>query len=108
MESDVAADFIQIQNEGVLLQCWIQPRASKSAIVGIHDRRLKVALAAPPVDGEANAELRKFLAKKLHVSSSRIHLVSGDTSRRKTVRISGISPLELKQQLGINLPESHP
>lgn len=107
MESDVAADFIQIQNEGVLLQCWIQPRASKSAIVGIHDHRLKIALAAPPVDGEANAELRKFLAKKLHVSSSRILLVSGEASRRKTVRISGISPVDLKQQLGIAPLELH-
>ena len=56
----------------------------------MHGDSLKIQIAAPPVDGEANAELLRFLAKLFGVPKSRTSLVSGDTGRHKRVRIDGI------------------
>jgi uncharacterized protein (TIGR00251 family) len=74
---------------GVLLEILVQPRASRTRAVGIHDGRLKVQLAAPPVDGEANAALVEFLAGVLGVRKGDVVLLRGETGRRKTVRVAG-------------------
>lgn len=74
---------------GVELSVLVQPRASKSKVVGEHGDQLKLALAAPPVDGEANAELTDFLARHFQVPKRQVELVAGDSSRRKRVRIQG-------------------
>ena len=71
------------------------PKSSKSEIVGEHDGALKVKLNAPPVDGAANAELIKVLAKRLRVSKSAVEITSGQISKRKQVRISGINRADL-------------
>ena len=80
------------------------PRASRSEITGFADDVLKVRLASPPVDGAANAELVKLLAKALGLAKRQIEIVSGSASRNKIVQIAGISPDELvkvlKQQTG--------
>jgi len=76
------------------------PRASRSGIVGEHDGRLKIRLAAPPVDGEANAELIRFLAKLLALPRSRVVLTQGDTGKRKTVRLKGIKAEAVNTRLG--------
>ncbi len=68
------------------------PRASKSALAGELDGALKVRLAAPPVDGAANEELIRFLARLLGVSCHQIEIISGATSRHKLVAVSGLSP----------------
>jgi uncharacterized protein (TIGR00251 family) len=75
---------------GVVLEILVQPRASRTRAVGEHDGRLKIQLAAPPVDGEANAALIEFLAGALHVRKGDVRIVRGDTGRRKTVQISGV------------------
>ncbi|MBP7475142.1 MAG: YggU family protein [Pyrinomonadaceae bacterium] len=67
------------------------PRASRSEIVGEHDGALKVKLASPPVDGAANAELIKLLAKKFGVSKNDIEIVSGETSKNKRIKINNLS-----------------
>lgn len=69
----------------------VVPRASRSEIVGMHDGALKVRLAAPPVDGAANAELVKVLAKAFGVAKGGVEIVSGETSKTKRVRIAGAS-----------------
>ncbi|MBE2250272.1 MAG: DUF167 domain-containing protein [Myxococcus sp.] len=69
----------------------VQPRASRTKVVGEHDGRLKIALSAPPVDGEANAALIDFLAGALRVKKAQVALVEGDTSRRKRVRVDGVA-----------------
>ena len=70
-----------------------RPGAKKDAVAGIFDNKLKVALAAPPpVDGKANAKLCAFLAKKIGTAKSGVTLISGETSRDKRVRISGVAP----------------
>lgn len=81
------------------LSCYVQPKSSKCSIVGCHDGMLKIALSAPPVDGEANKMLIKFLASELKVSKSCCTLVHGDTSRRKVVRINGLSADDVKKRL---------
>lgn len=76
---------------GVLLELFIQPRASRTRVVGEHDGRLKIQLAAPPVDGKANAALLEFLARALGVRKSELELVAGSTGRRKRVRVPGVT-----------------
>jgi uncharacterized protein len=76
---------------GVELDVLVQPRASRTRVIGEHDGRLKIQLAAPPVDGEANAALVAFLADALGVRKGDVAIVRGDTGRRKTVRIAGPS-----------------
>jgi uncharacterized protein (TIGR00251 family) len=71
------------------LRILVQPRASRSEIVGPHGDALKVRLAAPPVDGAANEELVRLLAREYKVPKSAIEIVAGLSSRRKTIRIRG-------------------
>jgi uncharacterized protein len=73
----------------------VVPRASRSEIVGEHDGSLRVRLAAPPVDGAANKELIRILAKALNVPRSAVTIVSGETSRSKQVSVTGIQPAAL-------------
>ncbi len=66
----------------------VAARASKSEIVGEHDGALKIRLAAPPVDGAANEELIKLLAKEFGAAKSDVEIFSGQTSKIKQVSIS--------------------
>jgi hypothetical protein len=79
------------RTDGVSFALRVQPRASKSAVTGELDGALKISLAAPPVEGEANEELIRFLAKVFAVSRSQITLISGQRSKNKIVRVSGVS-----------------
>jgi uncharacterized protein (TIGR00251 family) len=74
---------------GAELDLVVQPRASRTRAVGEHGGRLKVQLAAPPVDGEANAALVAFLAEALGIRRAEVAILRGDTGRRKTVRVLG-------------------
>ena len=78
----------------------VQPRASRTKVVGEHDGRLKIALAAPPVDGAANAALSAFLSDELGVRKSDVTLLEGDTGRRKRLAVRGVAPPEVMVKLG--------
>jgi uncharacterized protein (TIGR00251 family) len=65
----------------------VQPGAKRSEIAGIHGDALKLRLAAPPVEGKANAELLRFLADAFGVPLRQVSIRRGETSRHKTVRI---------------------
>ena len=69
----------------------VVPRASRSEIVGDHGGALRVRLAAPPVDGAANEELIRILARALRVSRASIAIVAGSTSKLKRVEVTGIA-----------------
>ncbi len=84
---------------GVILEVLVQPRASRTRVVGEHDGRLKVQLAAPPVDGEANAALVDFLAREIGARRSDVTLERGDTGRRKTVRVAGVTAQAVRAAL---------
>jgi uncharacterized protein (TIGR00251 family) len=85
---------------GAVLEVVVQPRASRTRAVGEHDGRLKLQLAAPPVDGEANAELIAFLAGALRVRKADVAIVRGETGRRKTVRVGGVTAEQVVRVLG--------
>ena len=67
----------------------VQPRASRSEIIGLHGAALKVRLQAPPVDGAANEALVHLIADSLGVSRRSVRVVAGATSRTKTVEVNG-------------------
>jgi len=69
----------------------VQPRASRAKLGPIHDGRLKVAVTSPPVDGEANAAVIDLIAKSLGVSRGAVEVVAGTSSRRKTLKVSGVT-----------------
>jgi uncharacterized protein (TIGR00251 family) len=70
----------------------LQPRASDTAIVGLHGDALKVRVQAPPVDGAANDALVELLARLLELRSSDVRIVAGHASRRKVVEVHGTTP----------------
>jgi uncharacterized protein len=71
------------------LTLHIQPGAKKTEVVGMHGDALKIRLAAPPVDGKANAALIAFVAERLGLAKSAVSLKSGQTSRRKVLEVIG-------------------
>jgi uncharacterized protein (TIGR00251 family) len=72
----------------IVLTLHVQPGAKRTEIAGTHGDALKVRLAAPPVDGKANAELLRYLAGAFGVPLRHATLVRGETSRQKVVRIA--------------------
>jgi uncharacterized protein (TIGR00251 family) len=84
-----------------LLDVRVVPRAGRSGVAGLRDGALLVRLAAAPVDGAANAELIAVLAGGLHLPKRSIHIVSGERSRTKRVRIDGMTPAAVLGALGL-------
>jgi hypothetical protein len=75
------------QSDGAMLHVYVQPKASKTRIVGIFDGCLKIAIAAPPVEGKANEEVVKFLARLFNIPGRAVVIQAGAQSRRKRVFI---------------------
>lgn len=75
----------------------VVPRAAKSEIVAEHDGALKVRVAAPPVEGAANEELTRMLARVFRVPSREVEIISGHSSRTKLVRVRGANARQLLQ-----------
>jgi uncharacterized protein (TIGR00251 family) len=73
------------------LHVRVTPRAGRDALAGWQDGVLRVRLAAPPVEGQANDALVRFLAKTLGVSQRDVRLVSGQGARAKRLAVSGVS-----------------
>lgn len=82
------------------LHIRVIPRSSRNQITGWRDGVLQVKLTAPPVEGAANESLIKFLADSLGIRRSQITLSSGDRSRSKTLKISGLTEDDVKGRLG--------
>lgn len=84
---------------GVRLTVQVQPRASRTEVVGLHGDALRIRLSAPPVDGAANDALVRYLAERLGLSRSAVTVVSGLSTRRKVVVLEGVTPEEARQLL---------
>jgi len=84
--------------QGITFNVRVVPRASRSEIAGEFDGALRVRLAAPPVDGAANRELIRVLAKELKVPQNSIDIVAGLASKSKTVSIRDVSD-DAREQL---------
>jgi len=98
---------LTVTDDSITFAVRVQPRASKSGVVGELDGALKIRLAAPPVDGEANEELIRLLAKLFGAPRQRIAILSGRTSKNKIVRLSGISVMEVEKVLAEALTRRH-
>jgi len=97
--TDEPLEFLEARADGVLLRVLVRPRASRNELAGIQQGFLKVRLTAPPVEGAANQECARFLAKILDVAPSSISLVSGHKSRRKTFLVQQTTPERIWAQL---------
>ena len=85
------AEWLRSGDRGITLTLHIQPGAKKTEIAGLYGDALKIRLAAPPVDGKANAALIGFLAERLGVAKTAVSLKSGQTSRRKVFEVLALS-----------------
>ena len=81
------------------LEVYIQPRASKSEVAGMHDGVTKIRIAAPAVENEANVALVEFVADQLGIAKRSVRIVSGGASRRKVLEIDGVTEKELAETL---------
>lgn len=87
------SDWLRISSNGsITLTLHIQPGARRTECAGVHGDALKIRLAAPPVDGKANAELIAYLAERLKLGRSAVVLKSGQSSRRKVLALTGCPP----------------
>ena len=85
--------------DGSVLSVLVVPRAGRSSIEQVADGTVQVRVAAPPVDGAANAALLRLLADILDVPRSRLEIASGASSRRKRISVDGVAPDELETRL---------
>jgi hypothetical protein len=99
------ADWLDVDSDEVRVRLFVKPRASKSRVLGVRHGALEVALAAPPVDGRANDELIRHLARQLGVGRSALSIVSGQAGRHKLVSVRGLSRAEVR---GLLLPDNAP
>jgi len=86
----------------------VVPRARRTEVVGRHGDAIKIRLAAPPVDGAANAELIRFVAARVGVPRGTVTITSGAAGRRKTVAVEHVSPATLARALLGTSPEGEP
>ena len=93
---------------GCLIRLHIQPRASRTEVAGLHGDALKLRIAAPPVDGEANDAVIRFLAERLGVPRSAVTLERGTSSRAKTVRVAGVDAEVAAVHLGVGAQSAPP
>jgi uncharacterized protein (TIGR00251 family) len=77
---------------GVRLSVHVRPRSSRSAILGVKEGGLEVALTSPPADGAANTELLKILARALEVRRGDVDIIVGASSRTKVIHVNGVLP----------------
>lgn len=80
---------VEVRDGAVRVSVHVQPRATRSEIVGLHGTALKVRLQAPPVDGAANEALVTLLAERLGVARRAVRVVAGASARAKTVEVDG-------------------
>ncbi|HFC46621.1 MAG TPA: YggU family protein [Dissulfuribacter thermophilus] len=92
--------FYDAKRNGIILRVHLQPRAKRNEIVGIHGDSIKIRLKAPPVDGKANEEARRFLAKVLGIKRQQVILKTGTTSRSKSFLIKDVDINTIENKLG--------
>ncbi len=98
--------YLEATSQGVRIKILATPKASKSQIMGLHGSppRLRIRIAAPPVDGAANEELLHYLKKCLKVASAQLSLEKGETSKMKEVMCRGLTEEECRARLAAFFP----
>jgi uncharacterized protein (TIGR00251 family) len=85
---------------GVEIDVRVIPRANRTQASGERDGRLLVRLAAPPVDGAANAALIEYLSELFDVPRRAVRIVSGERGRQKRVAVDGVSEDQARSAIG--------
>ena len=83
--------IVRLHKKGVEINFHVLPRSSKSKIVGLHNDDVKIKLNKPPIDGQANAECCRVVAKYFGVPKTQVSVLRGTSSRQKTILIEGAS-----------------
>lgn len=91
---------ISQKDESITFPVRVVPRASRTEIAGEIGGAVKVRVSSPPVDGAANAELIKLFAKMFGIAKSNVEIVSGQTSKTKQIRITGVTAQQLQNAIG--------
>jgi uncharacterized protein (TIGR00251 family) len=115
--SDVAADLFDLEADaqseepgskapGLILRVHLQPGAGPTAVLGRHGDALALRVAPPPADPRANEAARSFLAELLSISPESVELVSGEKSREKRFKTTGVEASVLRRQLDEEIDRS--
>ena len=91
--------IVQDTKAGAVLTVHIQPKASTTECVGLHGDAIKIRIAAPPVDGAANGELIRFLARQLSTPLASVQIQSGASGRNKRVLVKGATAQLVRTRL---------
>jgi uncharacterized protein (TIGR00251 family) len=86
--------------DSVRIAVRVKPRAHQSLVLGVRDGVLEVAVAAPPVEGEANRELVALVARHFGLPKAAVSILAGASGRRKWIGLSGIDPERVASCLG--------
>ena len=88
------------KNATVTFRVRVQPRSSRSEIAGERDGAIRIRVVSPPVDGRANEECRRLIAKLIGVAPSAVEIVSGDSSRDKVIRVHDVDAARVREAIG--------
>lgn len=91
--------MLTVGPDGVRLTLRVQPRAARTRVVGRHGGALKVQVAAPPVEGAANAAVIELLAAWLAVPRRAVTIARGQSGRDKLVDIAADDPAGLARRI---------
>ena len=83
----------QTAQSHLTLKIKVEPRSSKSGVVGPYGDALKVKLSSPPVEGKANKELIRVLAKEFGIPQKDVEIISGQSSKNKIVKLQGVNSI---------------
>jgi uncharacterized protein len=99
-----AEDFVRPAEGGVHIRLRVSPGAKSTAIKGLYGEvAIRLSVAAPPVEGKANAEVERYLARLFRLSRSEVTVIKGASSRDKLVFVSGLGPDKIRTRLSILL-----
>ena len=96
---DAQPAWLSHNADALVLSLHVQPGARRTTVIGLHADRLKVAVAAPPADGRANAALLAFLAERLDIPLGALELVAGACARHKRVAVRGVAAATVVAEL---------
>jgi hypothetical protein len=106
LDADSRSDETESEEPGLILRVHLQPGAGPTAVLGRHGDALALRVAPPPADPRANQAARSFLAELLSISLERVELVSGEKSREKRFRTTGVEAAVLRRQLDEEIERS--
>lgn len=98
--------FLRATQNGLMLAVKVQPRASRNEVSGVLGEELRIKVTAPPVDAAANEAVLRFLAETLQCGRNQVELVRGNTSRHKTLKLTGLNAAAVLAKLGPFLANS--